>query len=65
MEIDLNTINDLLFNVYYVDMLINLGYSREEAIYFRDNPILGPPIPRELEMRRRLGGHPVGRYRKC
>lgn len=29
------------------------------------NPIQGPPIPTRLAIRRALGGHPVGPYRKA
>lgn len=66
MGISFKELNDILYDTMVVDMMMNLyGCSREKAIWYRDNPVLGPPIPWEIEMRRRLGGHPVGKYRRA
>lgn len=37
---------------------------RREIELARMGPLLGPPVPAPLALRRRLGGHPFGAYRR-
>lgn len=65
-ELSFKTIMDITYDIMMVDIVANLyGCSREEAKWLIENPVLGPPIPKEIEMRRKLGGHSVGKYRRA
>lgn len=62
MDLELRTVFKLLYSFYVESILVNQGYTAEEAKWIINNPIQGPPVPKSLELQRKLGGKPYGKY---
>lgn len=51
------------WDVYTIGGFINV--TPQLFADYNRQPVHGPPVPAKLALRRELGGHPVGRYRRA